>query len=55
MATYGRFDWLGIKFGEKIRMKSVYEVTISQEKLFYREKKSIALYSSMHTLCGVYG
>jgi len=24
------------------------------EKIFYREKKSIALYSCTHTLCGVY-
>jgi len=28
-------------------------VTISPKKIFYREKKSIALYSSAHTLCGV--
>jgi len=33
----------------------IYEVTISPKKLFYREKKSIALYSSMRNLCEVYG
>jgi len=38
-----------------INTKSHYEVTISPEKIFYREKKSIALYSSAHTLCWVYG
>jgi len=36
-----------------------YEVTILPEDYFtwllYREKESIALYSSAHTLCGVYG
>jgi len=31
------------------------EVTVSPEKIFYREKKSIALYSSAHILCEVYG
>jgi len=32
-------------------------VTISPEKkkLYYEEKKNIALYSSAHILCGVYG
>jgi len=33
----------------------LYGVTISPEKLYYREKKRIALYSSAHILCGVYG
>jgi len=35
----------------------IIEVAISPEKLFYGEKKSIALYyySSAHTLYGVYG
>jgi len=32
-----------------------YGVTILLEKLFYRGKKSIALYSSEHTLSGVCG
>jgi len=30
----------------------LFEVTISMEKIFYIEKKSIVLYSSTHTLCG---
>jgi len=38
-----------------INTNSHYEVTISPKKKIYREKKSIALYSSAYTLCGVYG
>jgi len=34
---------------------NLFGVTISPEKLFYRERKSIALYSSANTLCGIYG
>jgi len=32
-----------------------YKVTSSLDKLFYREKKSIALYSSAHIWFGAYG
>jgi len=32
----------------------LHEVTISPGKIYYGEKKRIALYSSAHTLCGVY-
>jgi len=32
-----------------------FEVTISPEKIILQKEKEIELYSSTHTLCGVYG
>jgi len=39
----------------KIFLNKTYGVTISPEKIFFTEKKSIALYSYAHTLYWVYG
>jgi len=38
----------------KQMVDSLFEVTISPEKIISQEKKSIALYSSAYTLCRVY-
>jgi len=54
--------WVTIKNREFSQTKSFnyYNIIITKwlfhrKKLFYREKKRIALYSSAHTLSGVYG
>jgi len=41
--------YIGLPISDFLNMKWLFH----RKKSFYREKKSIALYSSVHTLCGV--